>query len=245
MHSYFLSDLLDNQTQDSAVIKQRMTNLGWDLKNHMQILLISDLAHNFFDGKAQLITSQLHSLLPSSRWVIYHGQIVFLISSETPKTFSKREGLYHYLTINHLTASVSNQFDSLLDIRKYYLQAVKAEAFGLRFHPEEPIHYYEDYLFQHMGEIVATKQPLRDFYHPGVVAIREYDASHNTNFLETLKLYLIHIDDPATVAAKLYVHKNTVFYRIAKLKEQFHLNLDDGDERFKIHLTVKLMEMEA
>ena len=245
MHSYFLSDLLDNQTQDSAVIKQRMTNLGWDLRNHMQILLISDLAHNFFDGKAQLITSQLHSLLPSSRWVIYHGQIVFLISSETPKTFSKREGLYHYLSINRLTASVSNQFDSLLDIRKYYLQAVKAEAFGLRFHPEEPIHYYEDYLFQHMGEIVATKQPLRDFYHPGVVAIREYDATHGTNFLETLKLYLIHIDDPATVAAKLYVHKNTVFYRIAKLKEQFHLNLDDGDERFKIHLTVKLMEMEA
>ena len=96
-----------------------------------------------------------------------------------------------------------------------------------------------------MGEIVAEKYPLTDFYHTGVAAIRDYDTLHNTNFLETLKLYLIHIDNPGAIAEQLFIHKNTVFYRISKIKEQFHLNLDDGDERFKIHLTVKLMEMEA
>ena len=245
MHSYFLSDLLDNKVHDGAAIEQRMINLGWKLTSNLHIMLISDLAKNFFDGKAQLITSQLHSLLPSSRWVIYHGQIVFLLSSDTPKIFDETEALYHYLEINHLTASISNSFDSILDIRKNYLQAVKAQTFGQRFHPQERIHSYSDYMFHHMGEIVSEKYPLADFYHPGIVAIQDYDKAHNTNFLETLKLYLIHIDNPGAIAKELYIHKNTVFYRIAKLKEQFHLNLDDGDERFKIHLTIKLMEMES
>jgi len=245
MHSYFLSDLLDNQVHDGAAIERRMANLGWKLTSNLHIMLISDLARNFFDGKAQLITSQLHNILPSSRWVIYHGQIVFLLSSDTPKTFAESESLYHYLEINHLTASISNSFDNILDIRKHYLQAVKAETFGQRFHPHMPIHLYSDYIFHHMGEIVAEKYPLTDFYHTGVAAIRDYDTLHNTNFLETLKLYLIHIDNPGAIAEQLFIHKNTVFYRISKIKEQFHLNLDDGDERFKIHLTVKLMEMEA
>jgi sugar diacid utilization regulator len=245
MHSYFLSDLLDNKVHDSAAIEQRMTNLGWKLNSNLHILLISDLARNFFDGKAQLITSQLHRLLPSSRWVIYHGQIVFLLSSDTPKIFAETEELYHYLEINHLTASISNSFDSILDIRKYYLQAAKAEAFGQRFRPHVPMHFYSDYMFHHMGEIVSEKHSLVDFYHPEIVAIRDYDMAHNTNFLETLKLYLIHIDNPGAIAKQLFIHKNTVFYRISKLKEQFHLNLDDGDERFKIHLTIKLMEMET
>lgn len=243
MHSYFLADLLDNQVHDSSSIEQRMTNLGWNLTSGLYIMLLTDSARNFFDGKAQLITRQLHHMMPDSRWVIYHGQIVFLISSDTPKTFHQSEQLYHYLEINHLTASISNRFGNILDIRKYYLQAVKADSFGQRFHPQTHLHLYSDYMFYHMGEIVSEQHDLRDFYHSGVIAVQDYDKRHNTNFLETLRLYLTYIDQPGIVAEKLYVHKNTVFYRIGKLKEQFQLNLEDGEERFQIQLTLKLLDL--
>lgn len=245
MHSYFLSDLLDNQVHDSSAIEQRMQNLGWNLTSNLHIMLLTDAARNFFDGKAQLITQQLHHLMPESRWVIYHGQIVFLLSSDSPEMFEQNERLYNYLKINHLVASVSNRFDNIINIRKYYLQAAKAYTFGHHFHPEGHIHLYTDYMFYHMGEIVSEQYDLKDFYHPGIVAIREYDVAHKTNFLETLTLYLTYIEQPGVIAKQLFIHKNTVFYRINKLKEQFHLNLEDGDERFKIHLTIKLMELEG
>ena len=243
MHSYFLSDLLDNQIRDGIAIEQRMTNLGWHLTCNLYVMLLSDSAKNFFDGKAQLITQQLHHLLPDSHWVIYHGQIVFLLSSDSVTMFEENEKLYSYLRVNHLTASISSRFDTILNIRKYYLQAVKAYSFGSRFHPAAAIHIYTDYMFYHMGEIVSEQYDLKDFYHAGVVAVRDYDRRHQTNFLETLKLYLTYIDQPGVIAEKLYIHKNTVFYRINKLKEQFSLDLDDGDERFKIYMTLKLMEL--
>lgn len=244
MHSYFLSDLLDSQAHDSSAIEQRMANLGWSLTSNLHIMLLTDSARNFFDGKAQLITRQLHHLLPDSRWVIYHGQIVFLLGFRDDDAFSQNGSLRHYLEINRLTASISNQFDNILDIRKYYLQAAKADYFGGHFHPEECIHLYTDYMFFHMGEIVSEQYDLKDFYHAGVLAVRDYDREHRTNFLETLRLYLTYIDQPSVIAEKLYIHKNTVFYRVNKLKEQFHLRLDDGEERFKIHMTMKLMDLE-
>lgn len=166
MHSYFLSDLLDNQVHDSSAIEQRITNLGWKLSQNLHVMLLSDHARNFFHGKAQLITQQLHHMMPESRWVIYHGQIVFLISSDSPQFLSSNEQILHYLEINHLSAAVSNQFGSILDIRKHYLQAVKADIYGQRFHPDEHMHHYGDYMFYHMGEIVSEQYELSDFYHP-------------------------------------------------------------------------------
>lgn len=243
MHSYLLSDLLDNQAHDSRVIEQRMANLGWDLTANLYILLLTDSARNFFDGKAQLITQQLHHLMPNSRWVIYHGQIVFLARFDDRRLLTHNEELRHYLAINHLQAAVSNRFDDIISIRKYYNQAAKAYEFGHRIHPGNPLYFYADYFFYHMGQIVSEQHDIKDFYHPGVIAVDAYDSAHGTNFLETLKLYLTYIDQPAVIADKLFIHKNTVFYRINKIKEQFHLALDNGDERFKIHMTIKLMEM--
>jgi len=243
MHSYFLADLLDNKVHDGTAIKQRMTNLGWNLASGLYILLLHDSSRNFFDGKAQLITQQLHNLMPHSRWVIYHGQIVFLVSFTSTEAIRQNKQLLQYLSINHLTASISNRFDDIIAIQKYYQQAIKAAEFGHKLHPEDFLHFYSDYIFYHMGDIASLEYDLKDFFHPSVLAITEYDKEHNTAFLETLKLYLTYIDQPALVAEKLYVHKNTVFYRMNKLKEQFNLNLDSGEERFHIHMTIKLMEL--
>ena len=52
MHSYLLSDLLDNEVHDGAAIEQRMANLGWDMNNNLYIMLLTDSARNFLSGCA-------------------------------------------------------------------------------------------------------------------------------------------------------------------------------------------------
>jgi hypothetical protein len=49
--------------------------------------------------------------------------------------------------------------------------------------------------------------------------------------------------DPGAAAGKLFIHKNTLFYRINKAKELFGLNLSDGYERLRIYLTMIFMEL--
>lgn len=242
MHSFFLFDLLDNQIHDMKTIAQRVQNLNWSLTNSMGVLVLSDSGRGFFEGKAQLISKQLNHLLPGSHWVVYDRKIVFLLNEPDERLLQTESTLTEYLQINHLTASVSKSFDSILEIRTFYNQALKAYKLGQKYHKENVIYKYKDYTIYHIIEIIAESHNLTNFYHPGIVRIQEYDRVHNTNFIETLKLYLHHVNQPELVAKKLFIHKNTVFYRISRIKELFQINLEDGEERLKIQLTIKFMQ---
>jgi DNA-binding PucR family transcriptional regulator len=59
-----------------------------------------------------------------------------------------------------------------------------------------------------------------------------------------LQKYLTYPDNPTKAAEELFIHKNTLFYRIGKIKELFPIDLSNGEERLKIHLTLKLIEVE-
>lgn len=56
--------------------------------------------------------------------------------------------------------------------------------------------------------------------------------------LRTLRCYLDHQSSPTTTAAVLGVHRNTVTYRLARIRELLRADLDRPDERLAVHLAV-------
>lgn len=245
MHSFFLSELLENHMRDMPTILRRAQSLSWNLTDYLRVLTITEQTTNIFDKKAQLISNQLHKILPNSHWIIYEGHIVFLICLTDPSVESFRsDALLEFLRINHLTGSVSRCFHSLIDMRRFYQESLAAYQFGQRFHPEDNLHFYTDYLCQHIGGILSEQYNLSNFYHPAITKMREYDTTNKTNLLATLKEYLTYPDNPSIAAEHLFIHKNTLFYRMAKIKELFTLDLSNGEERLKIHLSLKFMELE-
>ncbi|MCR5083794.1 MAG: helix-turn-helix domain-containing protein [Parasporobacterium sp.] len=246
-HSYFLSDLLDGHLKDVSVIKQRVKNLNWKTTPNMFVMTVSGVNAEIFDKKAQLISKQINNFFPYSRWIIHEGRIVFLLflAGPTPEEITGRDEVEEYLRINNLNASVSRCFHSFLEVRKHFDETLIATEFGTKFKPKSHVHFYQDYVCQHIGRIVAEHYNLKDFYHPAVVEINEYDKKHKTNLLETLKEYIDHPDNPTIVSEHLFVHKNTLFYRMNKMKEIFGINLSDGEERLKIHITLKFMDLDS
>lgn len=63
--------------------------------------------------------------------------------------------------------------------------------------------------------------------HPAIGRIRAHDQENETHYFETLKAYLLNEMNYQKVAEKLFIHKNTVIYRIQRIEELFHLNLKD------------------
>lgn len=246
MHSFFLSELLDNHMRDMETIHRRAQSLNWIRTDYLRIMTVSDKNSVIFDQKAQLISRQMTMLFPVCHWVIYEGYIVFLIGTADPSTeeFRQNGRLITFLESNHLTASFSRCFHSLIDTRRFYDESLAAYQLGQRFHPEDTLHFYTDYICQHIGGILAEHSALANFYHPAVEKIRAYDAEHNSNLLETLKEYLTYPDNPGLAAEHLYIHKNTLFYRMSKIRELFGLNLSNGEERLILHLSLKFMELE-
>lgn len=246
MHSIFLSELLENHSSHIQTIGLRLQQLSWKLTSHMYIMTLFDHESGFFDGKAQLISTQLHHIFPNSHWMINDGKIVFLLclTQDINKQYKDKESLAHYLKINNLAAAFSSSFEQIEETRKYYEQSMKTYEFAMQFPSDNPIHFYSDYVILHMGQLLSTHHKLSDFYHPAIILMRDYDIKHKTNLLKTLEHYLLHIDNPTLTAAKLFIHKNTLFYRINKIKELFCLDLNNGDERLRLQLTLKFMNLE-
>lgn len=78
--------------------------------------------------------------------------------------------------------------------------------------------------------------------HPVPMRMREYDKKQGTDFYEILKAYLQNECNRAQTARQLYVHKNTLAYRLERLEEMFPVNLDDPYEREYLRITISSME---
>jgi len=246
MHSVFLAELLDQKIPNQQIVRHRKKLLNWKESPYMYIMTVFQNEMSDFNQRAEIFAIQMQNILPNSRWVIYHSNLVMLIMKNTVgiDEFMPESPFYKRLELNHLYAIVSNCFSDFLEIRKYYEQTISINNLLPVIDKKKAIYIYNDYVFYHIGTIIAESYDLRDFYHPAIIAIRDYDKQNNTSYLETLTQYLIHIDNPSLCAKNLFIHKNTFFYRMNKIREQFHLDLNDGVERLKLHLTLEFMKLE-
>ena len=64
--------------------------------------------------------------------------------------------------------------------------------------------------------------------------IMEEDAARGTNDFRLLWTYLINERNATKTAQMMYVHRNTVLYRIERLQERFRIDLDDPNLREKL-----------
>ena len=62
--------------------------------------------------------------------------------------------------------------------------------------------------------------------------IHEYDLKNATDYLETLYHYLGNRCSVQKAADKLYVHRNTVAYRVNKMRELFGLDFEDDRQNY-------------
>ena len=67
--------------------------------------------------------------------------------------------------------------------------------------------------------------------HPVLKKISEYDQVHHTDFYKILRIYLRCERDRVKTAKELFVHKNTLVYRLHKIEELFSINLESAYER--------------
>lgn len=68
---------------------------------------------------------------------------------------------------------------------------------------------------------------MRPFIHPILYRLQEYDRAHSTALLHTLCVYLTQETNLHETARQLYIHRNTLVYRLQRIRTLLQLDLDD------------------
>lgn len=64
--------------------------------------------------------------------------------------------------------------------------------------------------------------------------LRQYDAENHTFLEDTVYQYLINEENTMETARQLYIHRNSLLYRLDKIKSLTNINFKDPNDRIRM-----------
>jgi len=87
--------------------------------------------------------------------------------------------------------------------------------------------------------LLAGSPELRKFYYETLGELADHSA-HNNEFIATLEAFFEEHGNLTRTAKRLHVHRNTLLYRMDRIKEISRLDLDNPETRLAVHLALRI-----
>lgn len=246
MESYFLVNLLNDDQPSCAVIERRLKVLGWEPLPNLYVAVCESKSEDLTPHDLDHIASQLSGTMTASIYASYEGRLVILFSRDAERPLGKyTEGsLREVAALNNLVVGVSNMFTDLTDIRNFYHQALAAIKFGELvsvFLDDRSVHHYRDYAYAQMLDITNHRANLLNFCHPALRRVMDYDQAHDSELMDTLFIYLQNSGNTRRSAKMLSLHKNTLLYRMGRIREILGCDLSSGEDCFMLQVSFRVL----
>lgn len=237
-------DLLEGRIQNEEMALEKVRNLNWKPKEKLYVLSIK---YNSYENTFPLITfirDLLGGIVEGERAFFYDNHIIFIIgySKESSLKNEDFKALADFLKKNGLCAGLSHGFENIFDLQKYFRQSIASITLGKRIGKEESLYLFEDYAVYNIIDMCCMQQDITDFCHPAILKLKDYDIKHKSDYVRSLYTYIVNMRNLICTADKLYVHRNTLSYRITKIQEITGVNLDDDDVIMKLFVSYKILE---
>ena len=84
--------------------------------------------------------------------------------------------------------------------------------------------------------------PEKAAYYNGLLApLRRYDDEHHGDLMKTLDAYLRHGGNSTRTANALFIHRNSLRYRLARIQALTGLDHDDPDVRLALQVALLII----
>lgn len=157
-----------------------------------------------------------------------------IIDKMYKRTKKRMEGKYIHLGIG----------SQMLDFRQVILSYKRARAaVSMATQFQLPIVSFEEMGIYQILFSIEDKQILSEMYHSLLQPIIEYDQKHHGELEKTLFYYLFYKESQIEMAKNLYLHRNTINYRMLKIKELLGCQLDTFEEKMLYMLAMYIKKI--
>lgn len=126
----------------------------------------------------------------------------------------------------------------LSGLRDSYHQARQAMTMARRLAETQPLYFGELNVYRLLFQLEHSPE-LAAFCHETLGPLIEYDRTQHTNLVETLSAYFAHNGNLSATAKALFVHRNTLLYRMERIREISNLDLDNPEVRLSVQLALR------
>ncbi|WP_285767443.1 helix-turn-helix domain-containing protein [Peribacillus sp. SI8-4] len=243
--NYVVTDLLDGKIMTEDAVRDKLHYLHWIHEEAFYVMVLSDADHKALDMKIPAVVQVLKEFIPLENCIIFQSNITAFISKKLyTKLCSESNSVFEdFLQTNALRAGISLEFSEVSACKRYYTQAKKALEIGRK--QNSTLSFFKESALEIIYELITSNYNFVDFCHPAVMELLNYDQCNHTDLLPTLKNYLHFMSSPNEAAKVLCIHRNTLFYRINKIKDMTGINLKDVTEISQLYFSIRLLEIDG
>ncbi len=188
------------------------------------------------------IAEKLKALLPGTQLALHENGIAALVALGDAPDISQEQLLLldDFAKAEFLSIGVSNAFTKIEDFARHYSQACRAQELEKRLSGQKNVCRYQDYAFFDLLSTANPSENLTAFRHPALHLLLNYDEENNTDLYNTLDAYLSCGCNIKITAEKLFIHRNSLAYRLKRIYELTQISPEDVSTRFLLEMSFRM-----
>lgn len=255
--------ILSRNITDSIDVHNQLSELGFDLESPYIILLLKEGQRENQELHSVSLVTQLNKIVKSKNeirdvklWLTeFDGHLIILQGRRGGATnslvhlaerfaYDLAENLFKEYTTYPIAIGISKEKKDVHRLQEGYLEANQAIQLGskINFHNPKLVYDYRKFEVDTLINQVH-KDFLTQYVDSTLLPVIEYDRETGGELLKTLEIYLSYRGKVEDTARALFVHRNTVKFRLSRIEELLGLDLKDGDSLFKLQLSIRAVKL--
>ncbi len=244
--AFFLIELLKDKKLSADTIQRRLQYLPFSPQEEFFVAVIDRPYEALQQNQASVISLYLYNQIRNTLRAYYGNQLVVLFTQQRARPIweDARKLLQKIALENDLVVGVSNVFEEITLLPRFYNQAKQARIYGTRIPRQsqlKPVFDFQDYAMVALLEVCRSHSELLDFCHPMLLRLLDYDRNNGTDYMNTLYEYLENNCNTLKTANSLFIHKNTMLYRLDRIRSIIGNDLSDNWDRLLLGFSYRIL----
>lgn len=267
----FLLDILSGNPVDRYQLEDKAGRFGWELQQDYQVFLVHmDEDNPYAEEKGELLLPSQEVLRRALNRIrlyfsfqrirvilgLVRGHVVLLYPATELKGRSDDEsrsllegicqGLKQELRqMFDRTFSVGfgRQYKGVPGIAQGYKEALSAVQLGVSIYGSDFCCHFHDLKLYRLLAQVKDKEELVAVYHETIGKLVLQDEQHQTKLTQTLRAFFECNGSLVDTSQKLFVHVNTMKYRLQKVEQITGCNVNHSEDRLWLQIGLKIQDL--
>ena len=209
---------------ETPTLRRLETTLNWLLNSHTRPALV-----HVYGGQHLCVFQSLKDLTDLEPAHDLLRRVIEQVEAEFPDAT--------------LVGGMSGPAENLQDWTRVYNEALQAMDVGRRLHLSNQVVEFNSLGVYRLLSELEQVPSIQRFVMQIIGPLVRYDEEHRGSLMQTLSAYFSNHGNISKTAESLFVHRNTLLYRMDRIQELTGQDLNNSDMRLALHLSLKLWQL--
>ena len=236
--------LIEDREVDDTDLQMVLSVMGWKENDRYVLTMLQSQDERLAIASERTVQNQLFTTFPGSFSFFYDQRLCVIVDlTQMGMAFPViRSRFAPILRDSLLYGGASFPIDDLFAMSDAYRQAAFALEQSFRQRQSKWLLTFEDCAVSYVLDASHLRFPPEMIASPALQFLRSWDREKGTDYYRTLRCYLQCERSIPRASAALIIHRTTLEYRLAKIQDLIHLDLEDKEIRFYLLMSFHMID---